>query len=238
MANLYIVSTPIGNLEDITLRAIKTFFKVDIIACEDTRRTGVLLNHLLSLAKLLKLKPTKPKLISYYEENELQRVPEIINFLKKGKNVALVSNAGTPTLADPGFKLVKECLQRGIKVIPIPGASGVLAALVVSGLATDRFIFLGYLPKKREKKRKALSELFLSLKRFKKGWTVIFYESPHRLKETLENLRSIFGDIKISIARELTKVHEEVWQGKISQALLQFSKPKGEFTLLFRTPPK
>lgn len=222
MAILYLVSTPIGNLEDITLRAKRILGEVDIIACEDTRKTGVL---------LVKLNIPRKRLLSYYEENELRRIPEIIQFLKEGKNVALVSNAGTPTISDPGFKLVRECLNQGMKVEAIPGPSAILTALVSSGLPTDKFLFLGYLPKKQGKRKKLLENCKLSAVHY----TLIFYESPHRLIETLKDLQEIFGDIEIVLCRELTKIYEEIKRKKISETIAYFEKtpPKGEFTLLF-----
>ncbi len=222
MAILYLVSTPIGNLEDITLRAKRILGEVDIIACEDTRKTGVL---------LVKLNIPRKRLLSYYEENELRRIPEIVRLLKEGKNVALVSNAGTPTISDPGFKLVRECLIQGIKVEAIPGPSAILTALVSSGLPTDKFLFLGYLPKKQGKRKKLLENCKLSAVHY----TLIFYESPHRLIETLKDLQEIFGDIEIVLCRELTKIYEEIKRKKISETIAYFEKtpPKGEFTLLF-----
>lgn len=232
MTTLYVVSTPIGNLEDVTLRAIKTLFSVDVIACEDTRKTGVLLKHFNPILKLVGVKPRRPKLVSYYEENEFQRIPEIIRLLREGENVALVSNAGTPTISDPGFKLVKECIKKGIDVVPIPGASSILAALVISGLPTDKFFFLGYLPKKRGKKKKLFKQLLLCFRGLKQTPTLVFYDSPHRLLETLRSIRETLGDVEIVVTKELTKIHEEVWRGKISQALNYFTHPKGEFTIL------
>jgi len=222
MAILYLVSTPIGNLEDITLRAKRILGEVDIIACEDTRKTGVL---------LVKLNIPRKRLLSYYEENELRRIPEIIRLLKEGKNVALVSNAGTPTISDPGFKLVRECLNQGMKVEAIPGSSAILTALVSSGLPTDKFLFLGYLPKKQGKRKKLLENCKLSTVQY----TLIFYESPHRLIETLKDLQEIFGDIEIVLCRELTKIYEEIRREKMSETIAYFEKtpPKGEFTLLF-----
>jgi len=222
-AKLYLVSTPIGNLKDITLRAIKVLSQVNIIACEDTRKTGLLLQK-------LEIK-NKPLLLSYYEENEQGRIPQIINYLKEGKSVALVSNAGTPTISDPGYKLVRECLNEGILVESLPGPSSVLTALTVSGLPTDKFLFLGFLPKKEGKRKSILESL-------PKKTTIIFFESPFRLLKTLKELKEIFSDINIVICRELTKVFEEVRREKISQALVYFEKnqPKGEFTLLFNIP--
>ena len=213
MGTLYLVSTPIGNMEDITLRAIRILGKVDNIACEDTRKTGLLLER-------LKISP-KPKLISYYEENEIMRIPQIIDLLKKGQDIALVSNAGTPTISDPGYKLVHECLGQLIKVEAIPGPSAVLAALVSSGLPTDKFLFLGYLPKKPGKREK-IWQLAKTA-----GVTTIIFESPHRLLKTLKEIQTVFSDIEIVVCRELTKVYEEICREKA------FVKPKGELTLVF-----
>lgn len=227
MGKLYIVSTPIGNLEDITIRAKRVLSEVEIIACEDTRKTGMLLSRLNILKK---------QLLSYYEENELRRIPEIINLLKQDKNVALVSNAGTPTISDPGFKLVRECLNQGIEVEAIPGASSILTALVSSGLPTDKFLFLGYLPKKQTKRQKLFQNIGMIYRYIEP--TIVFFESPYRLLETLKELREIFGDIDIAICRELTKIHEEIRREKISQSILHFEKnpAKGEVTLLFNIP--
>lgn len=240
MGKLYLVSTPIGNLEDITQRAQRILSEVDIIACEDTRKTGLLLKRLKEVQPPTRsdLPPGQTwlgsqKLISYYEENELQRIPEIIQLLTEGKNVALVSNAGTPTISDPGFKLVRECVNQEITVEAIPGASAVLAALVSSGLPTDKFLFLGYLPKKQGKKGKLLESL-KATQQFS-NLTIIFYESPYRLLKTLSDLKEVFGDIPIVICRELTKIHEEVRRETVSEAIAHFekTKPVGEFTLLF-----
>jgi len=237
-AKLYLVSTPIGNMEDITLRAIEVLSSVDIIACEDTRKLGQLLNlyqtseRFASISRLMETTCTKkPQLISYYEENELKRISEIINYLKEGKSVALVSNAGTPTLSDPGYKLVREAIKECIKVEAIPGPSAILNALVVSGLPTDKFLFLGFLPKKQSKRLKLLKNYTLT----PIPCTLIFFESPFRLLKTLEELKELFGDIEIVICRELTKVFEEIRREKISTSINQFIevKPKGEFVILF-----
>jgi len=229
MGILYIVATPIGNLQDITLRAIEVLKTVDAIACEDTRKTGLLLNKILPI--------NKPRLISYYEQNELRRIPEIINALKNGLNVALVSDAGTPTISDPGFKLVRETIREGIKVESIPGPSSVISALVSSGLPTDKFLFLGYLPKKEGKRKKLLNEFqcFKTLKQIHP--TIIFFESPYRLLKTLGNIKEVFGDIDIVICRELTKIYEEIRREKISNSIEHFTNtnPKGEFVLLFNS---
>ena len=217
MGILYIVSTPIGNLEDITIRAIKILFAVDIIACEDTRRTGLLLQH-----HKIKL---KQQLIRYDASTESQKAPELIALLEQGKAVALVSDAGTPLISDPGFLLVRECIKRGIKVVSIPGASALLAALTTSGVPTDKFMFLGYPSEKKSHRLK----LFATLP---KETTIIFYCAPHKLIQTLVDMKDVFGDIDIAVARELTKVHEEVWHGSLSQATEYFKDPKGEFVLL------
>lgn len=232
MGRLYLVSTPIGNLEDITLRAKRILSEVDVIACEDTRKTGLLLARL----NLVRGWTSKPKLLSYFEENETRRIPEIIHLLKEGGNVALVSNAGTPTISDPGFKLVRECISQGIQVEAIPGASSILTALVSSGLPTDKFLFLGYLPKKKNKRLNLLKNYTLDAR----PYTLIFFESPHRLLKTLIDLKETFSDIEIVICRELTKIHEEIRREKISQAIAHFEKvkPKGEFTLVFNIPLK
>lgn len=220
MGKLLVVSTPIGNLADITLRAKRILTEADVIACEDTRKTGLLLQ---------KLSLPKRQLLSYYEENEAGRIPQIIQLLKQGRKVALVANAGTPTISDPGYKLVRECLGQNIEVEPIPGASAVLTALVISGLPTDKFLFLGFLPKKQGKRKKILTGL-------PKKTTLIFFESPFRLLKTLTDLLAILGDQEIVICRELTKLHQEIRREKISQSIAHFekAKPKGELTLLFR----
>ncbi len=226
MGILYIVATPIGNLQDITLRAIKTLQSVDAIACEDTRKTGFLLQ------RIFPQRP-KPRLISYYEQNELQRIPEIINALKNGLNVALVSDAGTPIVSDPGFKLVREAIREGIKVESIPGPSSVISALTVSGLPTDKFLFLGYPPRKPGHRIKFFQKITPSLSSV--GVTAILFESPHKLIRTLEEMKEVFGDIDIVICRELTKIHEEIRREKVSQSLDHFTKvaPKGESVILF-----
>ena len=233
MGTLFIVSTPIGNLEDITLRAMKTLFSVGAIACEDTRRAGMLLDKLLTNFAGNPGDKRKPHFISYYEQNEEQRIPEIINVLQDGLDVALISDAGTPLISDPGFRLVRECLAQGIKVISIPGASSVLTALTSSGLPTDKFTFVGYPPHKSghritffENIKKAQDSL---------NTTVILFEAPHKLLTTLKELQSVFGDIEIVLCRELTKIYEEVRSEKISDALKHFKKsePRGEFVILF-----
>lgn len=236
---LYIVATPIGNLQDISFRAVDILRNADLIACEDTRRTGILLASF----KQIDYKPTDettriyeekhPKLISYYEHNELQRIPEIIQYLKTGLNVALVSDAGTPTISDPGFKLVRECIKENIRVETIPGPSSVISAIVASGLPTDKFLFVGYPPKK-EGHRKTFFNKLLSLEEAM-STTIIILEAPHRLLKTLKEMEGVFGPIDIVIARELTKIHEEIRREKISNSIKHFTKtkPKGEIVILF-----
>lgn len=223
---LYIVATPIGNLKDITLRAIQTLKDVDAIACEDTRKTW-------NLIKELGIEKEHRDLISYYEENEVLRIPQVLNFLKNGKNIALVSDAGTPTISDPGFKLVRECIENGIKVISIPGPSSVISALVSSGLPTDKFLFVGYLPKRPGHRAKQLKDIKSTIQIIES--TVIIFEAPHKLLKTLEEIKEVFGEIDIVIARELTKVYEELRREKVSSSIEHFSKtsPKGEFVILF-----
>ena len=220
---LYIVSTPIGNLEDITLRALNTLKAIDLIAAEDTRRTKKLLNHY----------QIQTPLTSYFEHSGFKKAQSLISQLKKGKDIAIVSEAGTPTISDPGYKLTKLAIENDIKVIPIPGATALIAALSASGLPTDSFIFEGFTPRKSGKRR----NFFLSLKDQPK--TLIFYESPRRLLSTLKDLLEVLGDRKIVIARELTKIFEEVIRGKISEVieLLEDKTIKGEITILVSGTP-
>ncbi len=224
MGNLYIVSTPIGNLADISQRALETLSGVDLVLAEDTRHSGLLLNHF----------SIKKPLLSFHEYNEEKRMPQIINKLKNGKNIALVSDAGTPTLSDPGFKLVRSAVEEEIKVFSIPGSSAILASLVVSGLPTDSFSFLGYVPKKEGKRGDFYRKISSLLEDIKT--TVIFFESPHRLLKTLEELVKVFPEKDLVIARELTKINEEIIRGKpkIVAAKLSGRVVKGEITLLLR----
>ena len=234
MGKLFIVSTPIGNLEDITIRAIKVLNKVDFIACEDTRRIGILIQKISNDKFLISNSGSRPRLISFFEENEERRIPQIISLLKQGKKVALVSNAGTPTISDPGFKLVRECIKEKIKVEAIPGASAILTALVSSGLPTDKFLFLGFLPKKKGKRRELLKDLVSILQIIK--MTTIFFESPHRLLTTLREMKEILGNVEIVVCRELTKMHEEIKRGKITELIQYYQQRpiKGEVTVLVR----
>lgn len=228
MGTLYIVSTPIGNLGDITLRACEILKSVDYILAEDTRVTG----------RLLKSYGIDAKMFSFNDFNEESRVGQVIKDLEGEKNIALVSDAGTPLISDPGFKLVRQAIADGIKVESIPGPSAVIAALTISGLPPDKFLFLSYLPKKEVRRRKLLESLFTileSMEEKKLRPTIIFYESPFRIADTLADFRDVFGDIDIVICRELTKLHEEVIRGKASEMIEGFQNktPKGELVILF-----
>lgn len=229
MGDLYIVATPIGNLQDITLRALETLSKVDFIACEDTRKTSILIKHYFKGNE----KVMKDKLFSYYEEKEAEKLPRVLNLLVNGQSVALVSDAGTPTISDPGFKLVREALKMKVKVISIPGPTSVISALVSSGLPTDKFTFLGFLPKKPGHRLTFLNNVKKSQDELNS--TLIFFESPHKIHNSLEDLLTVFGDIEIVIAREITKIHEEVKKKKISEYISEYKDKnvKGELTVLF-----
>ncbi len=225
---LYVVATPIGNLKDITFRALEILESVDYIGCEDTRKTTILINHFFKG----KEREMQDKLFSYYDQVELQKIPHLVAQLKEGKNVAIVSDAGTPAVSDPGFKLIRECVNEGIKVISIPGASSVISALTSSGLPTDKFIFLGFLPQKPGHRVKLLESLKTSLQIINS--TVIIFESPYKLQRSLTDMKSVFGDIEIVVARELTKLHEEVIKDTISNILEHYKKGiKGEIVVLF-----
>ncbi len=236
MGTLYIVATPIGNLQDITLRALKMLREVDIIACEDTRRTGTLLKSIQEIIPTRGDEQEKsqksPRLLSYYEEIETHRIPEIISLLLNDLDVALVSDAGTPAISDPGFKLIRECISQKIPVVAIPGPSAVLTSLVISGLPTDKFNFYGYPPKKPGHRITFFEKIKETQKHL--SATIIFFEAPHKLIRTLEDLQKVFDDVDIVLCRELTKVYEEVRREKISESLAHFQKttPKGEFVIL------
>ncbi len=226
--SLFVVATPIGNLKDITSRALEVLESVDFIACEDTRKTTILINKFFKGRE----RQMQDKLFSYYEQVEVQKIAQVINLLQNGKNVALVSDAGTPAISDPGFKLIRECLKQGIKVVSVPGASSVVSALVSSGLPTDKFLFLGFLPQKPGHRVKLLENLKLSLEIINS--TVIIFESPYKLQRSLSDIKEVFGDIEITIARELTKIHEEIKKDKISSILEYYKKGiKGEIVILF-----
>lgn len=216
---LYIVGTPIGNLEDTTFRAIKTLQEVDLIAAEDTRHTSKLLQHFQILTPQL----------SYHQHNEQSRIPELIEKLNQGKTIALVTDAGMPAISDPGYELVKVCVEANISVVPIPGVTASITALCASGLPTNKFIFIGFLPTKIKLREEQLEKLSNSLE------TVVLYESPYKLLQTLEDLAKMLGgNRKIVLARELTKLHEEFWRGTVGQAIIYYqnNQPKGEFTLV------
>jgi 16S rRNA (cytidine1402-2'-O)-methyltransferase len=212
---LFVVATPIGNLEDITLRAIRTLKECDFILCEDTRRAKILLKHY----------GIEKPLISYFEGNEEKRIPEVIDLLKEGKNIALISDAGTPLISDPGYRLVKRCREEGIDVLPVPGPSAVIAALSVSGLETDRFMFLGFPPQKKGKRRKLLE----NVKDFE--GSIVFYVSPYDIREFLEEVLEVLGDRRVCICREMTKFFEEYLYGKLSEVKDKV-KEKGEFVVV------
>ncbi len=219
---LYIVATPIGNLEDITLRALRLLAEVDLIACEDTRHTRKLLTHY----------NIQTPTISYHEHNERERSTEILSKIENGLNVALVSDAGTPLLSDPGFYLVSEALARGVRVVPIPGASALVTALSASGLATNEFLFAGFLPAKPSARRARLGELATL------HTTLIFYEAPHRIQAMLADAQEILGNRQCALARELTKVHEEFVRGSLFELMEKVNaRPlKGEMVLLIAPP--
>jgi len=215
---LYICGTPIGNLEDITLRVIKILKEVEFIAAEDTRHTK----------KLLDRYQINTKVTSYYEYNKFKKAPYLVEILKNGQDIALVSDAGMPGISDPGYVLINLALKNNIKLIPVPGVSALITALVVSGLPTDKFVFEGFLPRKIKERKK----YFRSIENEER--TIIFYEAPHRLKKTLKDMLEILGDRKIVIARELTKKYEEIIRGNLIQVLSEINEKeiKGEITLI------
>ena len=213
---LYLCATPIGNLDDMTFRAVKTLREVDLIAAEDTRHTRKLLTHF----------DIHTPLIRYDEFSKLQQGEKILQELLAGKNIACVSDAGLPAISDPGADLVKLAIENDVKVCPIPGANAALSALICSGLSTEKFTFIGFLPNSKKNRRELLEKIFTHEE------TLIFYEAPHRLKKTLSELKEIFGDRNIVLARELTKIHEEFLRGKISELEKNLSEPKGEFVIV------
>lgn len=220
--NLYIVATPIGNLEDITLRAVRILKEVDLIAAEDTRHTLKLLNH---------LEISKP-MISYHRHNEGERTDDLIKELEAGKKIALVSDAGTPGICDPGEEIIKRCIEKDIKIIPIPGACAMVNALIASGVSTKEFSFLGFLPLNKKTRREKLDEIRNSNK------TTILYEAPHKLKNTLKDLSDIVENRKMVLARELTKIHEEYIRGTVDELIEKSENLKGEIVLIIEGSKK
>lgn len=216
---LYIISTPIGNLEDITLRALRTLKEVDLIAAEDTRHSHILLQKY----------EIKTPVTSFHSYSTDAKLESIVRELKDGKEVALISDAGTPGISDPAYSLIRRAIEEGVKIVPIPGASALLTAIVSSGLPMDKFVYLGFLPLK-----KGRQTLLKSLQTEER--TLVIYESPHRLLKTLEHLKEYLGDREIAVCRELTKVFEETLRMKISDAIKHFTqkKPKGEFVLIVK----
>ncbi len=216
---LYIVPTPIGNLKDITLRALEVLKEVNAIICEDTRRTSLLLTHY----------QIKKPLLTLNDYNEARTFPQIIERLKSGENLALVSDAGTPLISDPGYKLVRECLRNNIPVDSLPGPSSVITALTLSGLPPDNFHFLGYLPEKSGHRSQALKNL-------SPNTTYIIFVAPHKMIRTLEDIKNTLGDTEVTLAHELTKIHQSVETKLVSIWLKDLKNPKGEYTLLMRKP--
>jgi 16S rRNA (cytidine1402-2'-O)-methyltransferase len=215
---LYVVATPIGNLEDVTLRALRVLKEADLIACEDTRQTLKLLSHF----------DIQKRLVSYHEHNEITRAPEIVIELEQGAKVALVSDAGTPAISDPGHRLVSLCLRHGIEVEPVPGPSAFVTALAASGMPVDEFTFVGFLPSKQSARRKSLRALATEPR------TIALYEAPHRLSDTLEDALEILGNRPVVIAREITKMYEQFLRGHLQEVLEEVRKKpaRGEITLL------
>lgn len=215
---LYLVATPIGNLRDTTFRAVDILSNVDLIACEDTRHTG----------RLLREFDIETPMLSYHEHNEADRAQHIAKRLAEGKNVAIVSDAGSPAIADPGYRAVNAAVELGVSVVPVPGASALVAGLSVSGLPTDTALFLGFLPSKRGERLRKLKEFS------EVAATLVFFEAPHRLQASLGDCIEILGDRRGSVSRELTKIHEETVRGRLSEILASFSEaePKGEFVVV------
>jgi 16S rRNA (cytidine1402-2'-O)-methyltransferase len=214
---LYLVATPIGNLEDMTFRAIRVLKEVDLIAAEDTRQTRKLLTHY----------DIHNRCVSYHEHNKRASGPELIRMLEQGQSIALVSDAGTPAISDPGYELVVAAVEAGITIVPVPGANAAIATLIVSGLSTEQFSFIGFLPREKKKRK-------LELDRWQsQQCTLLFYESPHRIKETLAHILELWGNRDVCLGRELTKRHEEIWRGSLYDALLRLEQDGalGEFVV-------
>lgn len=224
MSKLFIIPTPIGNLSDISHRAIQTLFLVDILLCEDTRTTQKLLQHYKKADQKL------PKLVAYHEHNEESLIPQVLLWLSQSKNIGIVSDAGTPLISDPGFQLVKKCQQKNIQVVPIPGANAAITALSASGLPTNNFLYLGFLPKKNSNMQKTLTKL----QQMPIKTTIIFYQSPQRMPATIQALKSIWGeDLELTIARELTKIYEDISTKTLKDWGLQ-TEFRGEMVGLFK----
>jgi 16S rRNA (cytidine1402-2'-O)-methyltransferase len=215
MPILYVVATPIGNLDDISLRALRVLSEVKLVAAEDTRKT----RHLLNAYNM------KTPLTSYHEHSKRAKLDYLLGYLEK-EDLALVSEAGMPGLSDPGYDLIVAAIERGISVIPVPGASAVITALVVSGLPTDQFVYVGFLPRRKGQRQRLLRSISDEPR------TIVAFEAPHRLREALTDLEEILGDRRVSVCRELTKVHEEIFRGRVSQTREHFGQPRGEFSLV------
>jgi 16S rRNA (cytidine1402-2'-O)-methyltransferase len=215
VAILYVVATPIGNLEDISLRALRLLGEVKLIAAEDTRKT----RHLLNAYGI------ETPLTTYHEHSKRAKLEYLLGYLEK-EDLALVSEAGMPGLSDPGYDLIVAAVERGISVVPIPGASAAITALVVSGLPTDQFVYVGFLPRRKGQRQRLLGSIA------DESRTIVAFETPHRLKETLNDTLEVLGDRRICVCRELTKVHEEIFRGRVSQAREHFVEPRGEFSLV------
>ena len=215
MPVLYVIATPIGNLEDVSLRALRVLKEVKLIAAEDTRTTRRLLNAY----------NIGTPLTSYHEHSKRAKLNHLLDYLET-QDLALVSEAGMPGLSDPGYDLVVAAVERGIPVVPIPGASAVIAALVVSGLPTDQFVYVGFLPRRQGQRQRILRSIQDEPR------TIVAFETPHRLRETLADIHEILGDRRVCVCRELTKVHEEIFRGRVSQAKQHFVEPRGEFSLV------
>lgn len=213
---IYLVATPIGNLDDMTFRAIKVLEEVDLIAAEDTRHTLQLLNHF----------EIKKPMVSYHRHNEEIKTEELIKEVLNGKNIAIVTDAGTPGISDPGEEIVKLAIENDIKVIPIPGACALINSLIVSGISTKEFSFYGFLPLNNKNRKEAFAKIA------KENKTVILYEAPHKLQKTLQDILEFIGDINACIVRELTKIHEEKLYGKISELIKSCEQPKGEYVII------
>jgi 16S rRNA (cytidine1402-2'-O)-methyltransferase len=216
---LYLVATPIGNLEDVTRRALRVLGEADVVACEDTRRTRALLEHF----------GIRARTVSYHEHNERERAEELARMIESGSAVALVSDAGTPGVNDPGYRLVRACVERGLRVVPVPGPTAFVAAVTASGLPTDEFYFGGFLPARPHARREKLA----SVKHLRA--TLVFYEAPHRVAHALSDAREVLGEREAAVARELTKLHEEVVRGRLSELLRRFSAEgaaRGEMVLV------